>query len=186
MNILSIPGIILKPRSGWLDPETIPRSLANLFLLLVLPLSALPPLLLDYAGKHYGDAFVSGFGGKPWAAIAIVFFVAELLTFLGMSWFIVQVAADHQAPISKRDAAMLAGIAATPLWLSSLTLLVPSLAFAAAVVITALAASCRLVYHGMLGLCRMGEVTTAAAMTQTVMGAGLAAWALLLLIVVAL
>jgi len=186
VNILSIPKIILTPRRNWLDLENIPPSLAKLFLLLVLPLSAMPPLLLHYAGKHYGDAFVYGFAGKPWGTIAIVFFLAEMLTFLGMSWFIGQVAADHKAQISKHDACMLAGIAATPLWLSSLALLMPNLAFDAVVVLAALAASCGLIYHGVRALCHIDEETSAAAITQTVMGAGLAAWALLLMIVVAL
>jgi len=186
MNILSIPKMILTPRDIWLDLENIPPSLANLFSSLVLPLSALPPLLLYYAGTHYGDVFADGSGGKPWAMIAIVFFLAEMLTFLGMGWFIGQVAAVLKAPISAHDAYMLAGIAPAPLWLSSLALLVPSFAFNAVIVLMALAASCSLIYHGVYALCHMREETTAAAITQTVMGAGLAAWALLLLIVVAL
>ena len=139
-----------------------------------------------YAGTHYGEAFADGFGSKPWAAIAIVFFLAEMITFLGMGWFIEQVATVHKVQISTHDAFMLAGISPTPLWLSSLALLVPSFAFNAIVVLMALAASCSLIYHGVSALCHMREETTAAAITQTVMGAGVTAWALLMLIVVAL
>lgn len=186
MNILSIPKMILAPRNSWLHLEKVPPSLANLFLSLVLPLSALPPLLLYYAGTHYGDTFAGGFGGKPWGTIAIIFFLTEMLTVLGMGWFIRQVAAVQKTHISTNDAYMLAGITPIPLWLSSLALLVPNLAFNVVAVLMALAASCSLIYHGAYALCHMSEETTAAAITQTVMGAGVSAWALLLLIVVAL
>ncbi len=186
MNILSIPKMILTPKTGWLDVENIPPSLTGLFSSLVLPLSILPPVLLYYAGTHYGDAFADGFGSKPWATISMVFFLVEMLTFLGMGWFIEQVAEVHHAQISTHNAYMLAGIAPTPLWLSSLALLVPSLAFNTIVMGVALVISCSLIYHGVSALCHIREETTAAAITQTVMGAGLAAWALLLLIIVAL
>ncbi|WP_435628188.1 Yip1 family protein [Candidatus Ferrigenium straubiae] len=185
MNILSIPKMILTPRNSWPHLEKPPTSLASLFLSLVLPLSALPPLLLYYAGTHYGDAFAAGFGGKPWGTIAIVFFFAEMLTILGMGWFIGQVVAVQEAQISTHYAYMLAGITPTPLWLSSIGLLVPSFAFNAVIVLMALAASCSLIYHGVYTLCHMREETAAAAITHTVMGAVVSAWALLLLGVVA-
>lgn len=186
MNILSIPKMTLTSGDSWLDLEKTPTSLGNLFLSLVLPFSALPPLLLYYAGTHYGETFAVGFAGKPWGTIAVVFFLAEMFAFISMGWFIEQVAAAQKAHISTKNAYMLAGIAPTPLWLSSLALLVPSFAFNAVVVLIALAASCGLIYHGVYSLCHMREATTAAAITQTVMGAGVSAWALLLLIVVAL
>lgn len=186
MNILSIPKMILAPRNSWLQLENIPTSLAKMFFSLILPLSALPPLLLYYAGTHYGDAFAAGFTAKPWGTIAIAFFLAEMLSYLGMGWFIRQVVSVHDADISTHDAYMLAGITPTPLWLSSLALLVPSFAFNAAVVLIALAVSCNLIYQGVYALCHMREETSAAGITQTVMGAGVSAWALLLLIIVAL
>jgi hypothetical protein len=186
MNILTIPQMILTPRDSWLELEKMRPSMASLFSSLILPLSVLPPLLLYYAGTHYGDAFATGFGSKPWATIAVVFFLAEALTFVGMGWFIGQVAAAHKVQVTKRNAYLLAGIAPAPLWLSSLALLVPSLAFNVSAVLLALALTCVLVHQGVYALCHMYEEITAAAITQTVMGAGLIAWALLLLIIVAL
>ena len=186
MSIVSIRKLVLTPRDRRLGLESTSPPLAILASSFILLLSLLPPLLLYYAGTHYGDAFSVGLGGKPWATIAIIFFLVEMLTFLGMGWFIVQVAAVHKTQISTRDAYMLAGIAPTPLWLSSLALLVPSLAFNAAVIFIALAASFSLIYRGLYELCDMHEGTTAAGITQTVMGAGMIVWALLLIIVVAL
>lgn len=185
MNILSIPKMILTPRDGWFHLANT-SSPARLFLSVVFPLSILPPLLLYYAGTHHGDILAVGFGAKPWGVVTIVFFLAEMLTFLGMGWFIGQVAAVQNVQISTRDAYMLAGIASTPLWLSSLALLVPSFAFNAAVVLMALAASCSVIYHGVYALGRMREETIAAGITYTVMSAVLSAWVLLLPIVVAL
>ncbi len=185
MNILSIPKLAITHKEGWLDLDKTPSSLATFFSTFVLPLCTLPPLLLYYAGTHYGNAFIAGFADKPWATIAVVFFVAELLSFWGMGWLIGQVAAVNQTPVSTHDAYLLAGIAPTPLWLSSLALLVPNPAFNAVTVLAALAVSCSLIYHGVCALSRGGEETMAAGVTQTVMGAGLVAWALLLMIIVA-
>lgn len=186
MNILTIPKMILTPRESWLDLEKTRPSLVRLFAYHILPLSALPPLLLYYTGTHYGDAFAAGFGSKPWATIAMAFYLTEVFTVLGMGWIVGQVAAVYKVHVSKRDAYLLAGISPTPLWLSSLALLVPSLAFNVSVALVALMATCILVYQGIYALCHMHEEINAAAITQTVMGAGLIAWALLLLIIVAL
>lgn len=186
MNILTIPRMILTPKDSWLHLEKAQPSLPGVFSTLVLPLSVLPPLLLYYGGTHYGALFVAGFGGKPWGMIAALFFLTEVLTFLGMRWLIGQVTTMHKMQVSTRDTWLLAGIAPTPLWLSSLALLVPSPAFNATVMLMALAASCILIYQGIHVLCHTREEIIAATITQTVMGAVLAAWALLLGIVVAL
>jgi hypothetical protein len=116
----------------------------------------------------------------------VVFFLAEMLTFLGMGWLIKQVADSNRLKIDRHDAYLLAAIAPIPLWLSSLGLLVPSLAFNAALSLVALGLSCGVIYHGIEGLCHMCEEVTAAAIVQTVIGAGLAAWALLLVMVMLL
>ena len=186
MNILTIHRMILMPRNSWLDLEKTHPPLARLFLSLILPLSTLPPLLLYHAGTHYGEVFAAGFGGKPWGTIAIIFFLTEMFTLLGVGWLIGQVAAVHEVRISTHDAYMLAGITPTPMWLSSLALLVPNLAVNITAMLMALAASCILIYQGAHVLCHMHDEITAAAITQTVIGAVLAVWALLLVIVVAL
>ncbi len=84
------------------------------------------------------------------------------------------------------DAYLLAGIAPIPLWLSSLGLFVPSLGFNAVLSLAALGLSCGIIYHGIEGLCHTREDVTAASIVQTVIGAGLIAWALLLMLVVLL
>lgn len=78
-----------------------------------------------------------------------------------------------------------AAIAPVPMWLSSLGLLIPSLTAAVIIAIGGLALSCGLVYHGIEALCRTREDVIVAGIVQIVIGAGLIAWALLLLLALA-
>lgn len=185
MNILSIPKLTITHKQGWLELEKTNSSLTTFFTTFVLPLCALPPLLLYYAGTHYADAFIAGFADKPWGLIALAFYMAEILSYAGMGWFISQVAEVNKIKVSTHDAYFLAGVAPAPLWLSSLALLVPNLAFNVITVLAALVASCSLIYHGVCALSRGCEELQAAGLTQVVMSAGLVAWALLMLIIVA-
>jgi Yip1 domain len=184
MNIVSISKMVVSSSAGWPELERSHPPLVSLFAYVVLPLSVLPPIMLYHAGSSYGDAIVAGYGGKPWDSIALVFFLTEVFTLFVMGWLIRRIAEVHEVSVSSHDAYMLAGIAPIPLWLSSLGLLVPSLPFNAGLSLVALAASCGLIYHGVYALCHMHEEVSAAAITWAVMGAGLVAWALLLLIVV--
>lgn len=184
MNIVSISKLVTSSHEGWNELEGIHPSLVKLFGVVVMPLSLLPPVMLYLMGSQHGDAFIQGWGAKPWGTIAVAFFLTELFTFFAMGWLVRQVAKMHGAAISRHDAYMLAGIAPIPLWLSSLALLVPNLAINAAVSLVALIASASLIYHGVYALCHMHEEVSAAAVTQAVVGAGLIAWAMLLLYIV--
>ncbi len=186
MSIASLPKMVVSSREGWPDLERIHPSVIKVFAFLVLPLSMLPPIMLYYAGSHYGAAFGAGFESKPWGTIAGVFFLAELATFGGMGWFIRQFAQTHQVAVSQHDAYLLAGITPVPLWLSSLGLLFPSLPFNFGLAFVALILSCGLIYHGVSALCHTHEEVAAMAITHGVIGAGLVAWAFLLLLVLAL
>lgn len=184
MNLISLAKLPLSTTQGWPELETIHPRVLKLFAFVVLPLSLLPPGMLYYAGTHYPEAFLPGAGGKNWGAIGVAFFLVEMATFLGMGWLIKQVAESNRLQIDYHDAYMLAAIAPIPLWLSSLGLLIPSLAFNAVLSLAALGLSCGILYHGIEGLCHMREDVTAAGIVQTVIGASLIAWALLLLSVV--
>ena len=186
MNLLSLSKLPISAAQGWPELEKIHPRLVKVFTFVVLPLSLLPPGLLYYAGTHYPESFFTGAAGKNWGEIAVVFFLAEMLTFWGMGWLIRQVTESHGLKIDDHDAYLLAALAPIPLWLLSLGLLVPSLTFNAALSLVALGLSCGIIYHGIEGLCHMREDVTAAGIVQTVIGAGLSAWSLLLLMVVLL
>ena len=124
--------------------------------------------------------------GKDWGAIAVVFFVAEMATLAFMGWFIRQVADGNGLRIDYHDAYVIAAIAPIPMWLSALGLLMPSLGFSVVLALVGLGLSCSLVYHGIEGLTHSREDVSAAGIVQTVIGAGLVAWALLLMLLLLL
>lgn len=182
MNLISLSQLPFSTTQGWHELEKIHPGLLKVFAFIVLPLSLLPPGMLYYAGTSYPEAFLKGAAGKAWGEIAVVFFIAEMMTFLGMGWLIKQVAESNRLKINHHDAYLLAAIALIPLWLSSLGLLAPSLAFNAGLSLVALGLSCGILYHGVEGLCHMREGVTAAGIVQTVIGAGLIAWVLLAIV----
>ncbi len=186
MNFISLSKLPLSATRGWPELERIHPRLLKVFAYIVLPFSLLPPVMLYYAGTSTPTFMFKNAGGMAWGEISLIFFLAEMATFFGMGWLIKQVAESNRLSIDYHDAYLLAAIAPLPLWLSSLGLLVHSLAFNAVLSLAALGLSCGIIYHGIEGLCHMREEVTAAAIVQTVIGAGLIAWALLLLIVVPL
>lgn len=186
MKILSIPKMVVSSTEGWPELAKIHPAVIKVFFFLVLPFSLLPPAMLYLSGTYYGDAIVAGYGSKPWELISVLFFIVEMAGFAWMGWFIKQIAADHQVEVDFHDAYVLAAITPVPLWLSSLGLLVPSLAFNIVVSLAALGASCALIYHGIYALCHLHEEVTAASITQAVIGAGLATWAVLLMVIMAI
>ena len=183
MSILSIPKMAFS-HEGWSGLETMRRSFTVFFALVVLPLALLPPAMLYYAGPRYGDLFVLGFSGKPWGAIAAAFYLMEIATVLLMGWLIREVAKWYGLRPSNTDAFMLAGIAPIPMWLSSLTLLLPHPALAAAIALLALAAGCGLLYNGIGAFCRTRDEVSAIGITRITMGAGVFCWLLLWVLVV--
>ncbi len=186
MNILTFPRMVVSSEAGWPELEKIHPAIIKIFAFLVLPLSLIPPAMLYYAGTTYGDDFVVGYGSKPWDWIAGAFFLAEMLTFAGMGWFISQIAENSNVKIDSHDAYLLAAIAPVPLWLSAFGLFFASVAINMAISVVALACSCGLIYHGIFALCHMHEEIEAMSITYTVISAGLVAWVLLLVIVIAL
>ncbi len=172
--------------NGWSEIERIHPKLLKLFAFVVLPLSLLPPLMVYYAGTHYPEAFLAQGAGKDWAAVAAAFFLTEVFTLVVMGWLIKQVANSDGLRIDYHDAYLLASISPIPLWLSSLALFVPSLAFNAVVSLAALGLSCGIIYHGLESLGHTREDMLAANVVQTVIGIGLIAWALMLVLVIML
>lgn len=169
---------------GWPEIEHIHPRLLKLFAFIVLPLSLLPPLMVYYAGVHYPEAFFLQGAGKDWAAVAVAFFLTEMFVLLLMGWLIKQVAETNGLPIDRHDAYLLACISPIPLWLSALGLFVPNLAFNMVVSLAALGLSCGIIYHGLEGLGHSREDMAAANVVQIVIGMGLIAWALMLVLVV--
>ncbi|PHQ15775.1 Yip1 family protein [Marinobacter profundi] len=184
MNVTNLIKMPFTTKGGWEELQRRQLSIPMLAWLIVVPMSLLPPVLLYYAGTHYGDEFIAGFGGKEWRFITTILFLAELLTFFVMGWLIHAVVEGHNLTISYPDAYLLAAVAPLPLWLSSLALLVPALAVSVIAVAAALVLSCTLVYQGLRALCeRSDNDVVAMSATYTVMAASLLAWGVLMAMV---
>ncbi|MFZ5556440.1 MAG: YIP1 family protein [Pseudomonadota bacterium] len=182
MNLTTLLKLPISAGDGWVELARNPPALSKLFGAIVLPLSLLPPVMLYFAGTHTPEAFLPGGAGRNWALMALVFYLTEVLTVLGMGWLIRQVADTNGLSLSYRQAYLLAGVAPIPLWLSSLGLAVPDLTFNVLLSTAAMGLSCGIIYHGVQAFCRTREEVVAAAIVQTVIGAGLIAWALLLVL----
>jgi hypothetical protein len=180
-QLLSLP---FSANGVWRELKGMNLSIPFLAWVIVVPMSFLPPVLLYYAGTHYGDSFINGFADKEWRFITTILFLAELLTFFVMGWLIKAVLDGHQLKIEYPDAYLLAAIAPLPLWLSSLALLVPVLAVSVIAVFAGMFLSCALIYQGVRSLCQRTENDVVAmSATYTVMAASLLAWGILMAMV---
>ena len=186
MNIFSVSRMPFSSKTHWPRLARVDSNVTRVFWSLVVPLSLLPPVMIYLAGSHYGDAFAEGFSSKPWALIASLFFLCELASVTWMGWLIRRVALAWNEVISHRDAYLVAAIAAIPLWISSLGLLVASMAFNIALDAAALILSCGLVFQGVRSFCRIADenIEQAIAITRLAFGGGLAAWGVLMLLLV--
>lgn len=180
MGFMLISKMVLSPQEVWPDLELRCPRLLSIVVFWALPLSLLPPFMLYNAGIHYGDAMIAGWSSKSWGDIALAFLAGEFIAFGAMGWLIKNVAGSVNSQIDYRDAYLVAAIAPVPMWLSSLSLLVPNLVFNVLVALSGLGVSCALMYYGILALCRMEDGIEAAGVTYTVMAAGMIAWVLLL------
>ncbi len=186
MNVSSLFKMPVSPKATWPELARIDSTVARTFWFLVVPISLLPPAMIYLAGSHYGDVFFEGYSNKPWGLIAPTFFFLELASVTWMGWLIGRVAGAWGEHISNRNAYVVATIAAIPLWISSLGLLVASLAFNVALSALALILSCGLVFQGVRSFCRIADdnIGQAIAITQLAFGGGLGAWGFLMLLLI--
>lgn len=183
MSILTLPKMTFSNK-GWSELEKKHAPLVKFLALVVIPMALLPPVMLYYAGSNYGDRFIAGFGGKPWGMIAVVFFLAEMVTVTLMGWLIEETTRWYGLQLGYNDAFRLAGIAPIPMWLSSLSLLIPNLPLDIGIALLALAAGCGLLYNGICAFSHTHDEVSVAGITQTVMSAGVLCWVLLLALVI--
>ncbi|MGO1426935.1 MAG: YIP1 family protein [Halomonas sp.] len=185
MKVLSYMKMPFSFHDGWQELKAKSPSIPLLAWCVVLPMSLLPPVMLYFAGTHYGDAFMAGFADREWRFITTILFLAELLTFFIMGWVIHAVVNDtEQLTISYQDAYLLAALAPLPLWASAIALWVPNLLFNALVALAALVISCCLIYHGLQALCtRKEHDVVAISATYTIMSAGILGWGVLLAVI---
>ncbi|MBL8416996.1 MAG: DUF1282 family protein [Dechloromonas sp.] len=186
MLMSHIPAMLVSEKTGWEEIDRSRFSSSWFFKCLVMPMSLLPPVLYAFAELvHPGAIFplsVPALTPMQLVVSGVVFYVAQLLM-VGYMAMLVQrmsLARDHDPGYDSAYA--LAAIAPVPLWLASLSLLVPSLPFVVAIGAVAWVASILLIRHGVRPLLHIADEKTAHYVANVVTGAGIAAWIALLVV----
>lgn len=182
MNILPIHKLFVSSRDGWTDVVRIHPTILKLFILLVVPLSLVPPLMLEYAGRHFGTTLFPHTSVQAWSVAALCFLVAELLTVPLMAWGIKSVANSRGIACDYHDAFTLAAIAPIPLWLSALVLFSSNLMMIIAMTVLGVAGSVLLIFRGVEGILKVKEGIVAFEVAYIVTALGLIAWTLLIVL----
>lgn len=182
MSILQIGKLFVSPHEGWDDVVRIHPSVFKLFILLVVPMSLVPPLMLEYAGHHYAASLFPNAPAQAWSEAALFFLVAELITVPLMAWGIQAVANSRGARSGYADAFTLAAIAPVPLWLSALALFSANVLFIVGVVGLGLIGSVLLIFRGVEGILGIDEDAMAFDLAYIVTALGLIAWVLLIML----
>ncbi|WP_113906887.1 YIP1 family protein [Aliidiomarina celeris] len=180
-EVLSLP---FSAKAGWPTLIQVSPSIPTLAWLLVLPMALLPPVLLYYAGTHYGDEFIQGFHDRNWRFFTTTLFMAQLLTFFVMGWLIQAVSESHKLGFQYAQSYLIAALAPLPLWLSSLVLLIPIIWVNAFVGLAGFLLSSGMVFNGIRAMTHeKGKDTEAMSTAIIVISASLIAWILLLVLI---
>lgn len=186
MSIANLPAMLISETEGWSDIAQRHPAARRLFLYLVVPMSLIPPLMYAYAERvNPGAVFplsVPAISGFELLTIGIVLFAVQLLMVSFMAMLIQRMAATQDHDPGYESAYSLAAIAPVPLWLSSLALFVPSLAFNVVVVGAAWVAAIALIRHGVRPLLKVADVKKAHYIANVVTFAGIGAWIGLMII----
>lgn len=179
MKITAYPQMLLSYHEGWTELARQRPAAAATLLRLVLPAVLLPVAMILYAASRHGAYYAPGTPVGAWMVIAELFFVAQLLSVLMMAWLVRALARSRGFDCGFDRALQLTATSAVPLWLSSLTLLLPNMLFNAVSVLAGLLAAFSLMFHGLPAMVGEDEGLAAMDMAYTVLCAGAALWALL-------
>ncbi|MFC5301014.1 YIP1 family protein [Azospira restricta] len=186
MLMNDIPRMLVSEKRGWEDIDRSHFSHRWFFRSVVMPMSLLPPALYAYAELvHPGAIFplsVPAVTPLQLAVMGVVFYGLQLAMVAYMAMFIQNMSLAHDHDPGYDGAYALAAIAPVPLWLSSLSMLVPSTGFVLAVGALAWVASIALLRHGVRPLLHVHDEKIAHYIANVVTLGGLAAWVALLVV----
>lgn len=182
MSILQIHKLFTASQDGWDAVAQTRPSALRLFVLLALPCSLIPPLMLEYAGHHVGAILFPDTPRMAWSMAAFFFLLAEWLTVPLMGWAIASIARSRGIVADQHDAFALAAVAPIPLWLSSLVLFNDQILLIMAGLVIGLAASVILIFRGVQNILKVREELVAMDVAYTVTALGLVAWVILVML----
>ncbi|MBU1366073.1 MAG: DUF1282 family protein [Gammaproteobacteria bacterium] len=190
MSLTHFPAMLISETKGWSDIERSHTPARSLLFGLVMPLSIIPPAMYAFAELAYPGAIfplsVPAMTGGELLASGIVLFAVQLAMVFFMAMLIQRMAIGQDHDPGYDNAYSLAAIAPVPLWLSSLALLVPNLAFNVLIVAAAWVASAALIRHGVRPLLKVDDARKAHYISNLVTAGGVMAWVALMIISAAL
>ena len=179
MKFLHLPPMMWSSSAAWDEIARARPSPISMIFGLVLPLSALPPRMLIHAADHIGAHYFPDAPADSWRLAALLFFIAELVSLLLITWLIREVSKTRKGSADIHDAFTVAAVAALPLWLSSLILLQEGIVPVIAIPLLALAASIALIRYGVENLLHIREPIDAFELAVIVTNSGVFAWIVL-------
>lgn len=179
MSLLKFTKMPFSFHDGWEQVYAGRPSALKAFLFLVLPFSMLPPAMLLYAGNHHAAAYLMDGDPTRWQTVALIFFLAELLTVPLMGLMIRQVASVQKIVADPKDTFLLAAIMSVPMCLSSLGLAIPNLWVMMGIVVLGFGVAAGLLYHGTYHILRLKDPMQAQALSSEVFATGGIVWTLL-------
>ncbi|KQT38112.1 MULTISPECIES: Yip1 family protein [unclassified Methylophilus] len=124
-------------------------SAMQLMLFYVLPLSLIPCAMMYFRLYHnYPKQFMDTLPGNRLMVISAELLLLQISVILAMAWITQNLAEMVNRKPSFRDSLLMIAIATTPLWLTSIFYVVPSLSFNVIVHAVAVLISIGLVYRG--------------------------------------
>lgn len=175
LNLRQMPHLV-----GWDTFSHSHMSVMKLFFLYALPLSAVPPVMIYYAGVSYGGQLLPTLSAMQLQLIGIVFFVAELaMTFL-VAYIIRRLAEMVDIKPVFEDCYKLAVAVPTPLWLAPLFLYIPSFSLNLTAGAAALILSGMLIFYAVPWILKVEEKGHATLLSGSILAAGLVAWAVMM------
>lgn len=184
MSPLNYMKMMVSFHDGWDEIHEIHPEIARTFFLLVMPFLLIPPGMLLMAGNFHASAYLINAPFSRWEEVSVAFLITELFTVPLMGWVIQRAAALHNVQSDFKDTFLLAAIAAVPLWLSSLALMIPHLGIMIAIVVLGFLASISMLYHGIYTILGISDPQKAKALSISVFTACGLLWAVVCAFVV--
>jgi hypothetical protein len=186
MMLANLPKMFLSETKGWSEIERMRPSLLRVYAYFVLPMSLIPAIMYSYADiMNIGGMMPTispPLSNTELIVGGAIFVLVELAMVALMGAYIQQIGESVEYKPSYQEATLLAAIAPTPLWVSSLALFIPSVGLNVAAVVLAWVGTVALIRHGVRPLIKLDDEARARRMANGVIAAGVLAWLVLMLV----
>jgi hypothetical protein len=168
MNIIRLFGYVT-PKSREKSFKAEKPSSMQLILFYVLPLSLIPCAMMYFRLYHnYPRLFMDALPGNRLLVVSAELLLLQMSVILAMAWITQNLAEMVNKKPSFRDSLLMIAIATTPLWLTSIFYVVPSLSFNVIVHAVAVLISIALVYRGVKYILAVQERGAIATLTLAI------------------